>query len=289
MTTMTAPDLDLRPDSTVALRSPRGPVAMPRLGFGVFEVPDAKACEVVSEALCVGYRSIDTATIYGNEAGVGDALNRNDVPRSEIFVTTKVWNDAHGYDKVMRSYEDSLSRLRQEYVDLLLLHWPCSSKGLYVESWRALLDLARSGRVRAVGVCNFNPEHLQRLIDETGVAPSINQVELNPYLTQRRLRAFHDGHGVVTQAWGPLGHGGALLDDGTIRAIADEVGRTPAQVILRWHLQHGHVAIPKSATPSRIAQNFAVFDVELTPGQMARLDGLDRGRRTGPDPNVFGN
>lgn len=259
-------------------------VPMPQLGFGVYKIPAARCREAVTTALGVGYRAIDTASFYENERAVGAALARTDVPRSEIFLTTKVWNDCHGYDETLRSFEASSRRLQQRCVDLLLIHWPCPAQDRYVDSWRALLRLREEGRIRVAGVSNFDVVHLQRLMDETGEAPAINQVELHPYLQQLPLRAFHAEHGIATQAWGPLARGGELLHDSVITAIAAELGRTPAQVVLRWHLQQGNAAIPKSADPHRMAENFAVFDFDLAPGHLAAIEALDRGLRTGPDP-----
>lgn len=260
---------------------------MPQLGFGVYKIPQSECRHVIHTALSIGYRLFDTASFYDNEAGVGAALASADVPREEVFVTTKVWNDRHGYDQTLASFEESAKRLGRSVVDLFLIHWPCPQQDRFVDSWRALLRLRDEGRVRAAGVANFGREHLQRLIDETGEAPALNQIELHPYLTQEPLRAFHAHHGIATQAWGPLARGGQLLADPVITRIAQEHARTPAQVVLRWHLQHDTAVIPKSADPGRMAQNFDVFDFELTQPQMAAVDGLDRGERTGPDPETM--
>lgn len=262
--------------------------AIPQLGFGVWQVPDDEVAGAVGHALEVGYRHIDTAAIYGNERGVGEALARTDVPRDEIFVTTKVWNSAQGRDRTLAAFDESMDKLGLDTLDLYLVHWPVPSADLYVETWRALLELRDSGRVRSVGVCNHHVPHLQRLIDETGVAPAVNQIELHPWLQQREVRAFGEQAGIVTEDWSPLASGKGVLEDDTIRAIADEVGATPAQVVLRWHLQLGSVVIPKSVTPSRIAENFAALQVELSDDQMQRIAGLDRADgRTGPDPDEF--
>jgi 2,5-diketo-D-gluconate reductase A len=261
-------------------------VDIPQLGFGVWQVPDELAPATILTALEVGYRSLDTAKIYGNEDGVGRALAQTDVARDEIFLTTKVWNDDHGYDAALRAFEASSKRLGTR-VDLYLIHWPAPERDAYVDTWRALLQLRADGRIRAAGVCNFQQTHLQRLIDETGEAPAINQVELHPYLQQSSLRAFHAHTGIVTEAWSPLAQGGAVLVDPTITGIAARHSRSPAQVILRWHIQLGNVVIPKSVTPSRIAQNFDVFGFELDTDDMAAIEALNAERRTGPDPDKF--
>jgi len=271
----------------VTLSAGNSTVDIPQLGFGVWQVPDEDATAAVTTALEVGYRSIDTARIYENEEGVGRALATTEVPRGEIFLTTKVWNDDQGYDATLRAFEDSAKRLGQDYVDLYLIHWPAPKKDAYVDTWRALLQLRADGRIRAAGVCNFQQAHLQRLIDETGEAPAVNQVELHPRLQQASLRAFHAQQGIATEAWSPLAQGGDLLQDDTIAGIARTHHRTPAQVILRWHLQLGNVVIPKSVTPSRIAENFDVFGFELDAAELAAIEGLNRDERTGPDPDQF--
>jgi 2,5-diketo-D-gluconate reductase A len=271
----------------VSLSAGSTTIDIPQLGFGVWQVPDADVTDAVTTALEVGYRSIDTAAAYENEDGVGRALARTDVPREEIFLTTKVWNDQQGYDATLRAFDASAKRLGQEVVDLYLIHWPVPAKEAYVDTWRALLELRSQGRIRAAGVCNFQPAHLQRLLDETGELPALNQIELHPRLQQRELRAFHAQHGIVTEDWSPLASGGDLLEDPVITGIAQRLSRTPAQVVLRWHVQLGHVVIPKSVTPSRIAENFQIFDFELEPGDLAAIEGMDRGERTGPDPDTF--
>jgi 2,5-diketo-D-gluconate reductase A len=271
----------------VSLSAGTTTIDIPQLGFGVWQVPDAEVTDAAVAALEVGYRSIDTAAAYQNEAGVGQALARTDVPREEIFLTTKVWNDQQGYDATLRAFDASAKRLGQEVVDLYLIHWPVPAKDAYVDTWRALLELRSQGRIRAAGVCNFQPAHLQRLLDETGELPALNQIELHPRLQQRELRAFHAQHGIVTEDWSPLASGGDLLEDPIITGIAQRLSRTPAQVVLRWHVQLGHVVIPKSVTPSRIAENFQIFDFELEPGDLAAIEGMDRGERTGPDPDTF--
>lgn len=261
--------------------------AMPQLGFGVFRVPPPDAEDVVAMALEVGYRSIDTAAMYGNESGVGAAIRASDIPREQLFVTTKLNNDGHGTDAARRAFDASLERLGLDYVDLYLIHWPLPRQNRYVETWRALTELADDGRARAVGVSNFQIPHLQRLLDETGVVPAVNQIELHPQLTQDALRRFHDEHGIVTEAWSPIAKGGVLRDE-TVTGIAQKYGRTPAQVVLRWHLQLGNVAIPKSVHRERILENFDVFGFELASDDMDAISALDTNSRTGPDPDTFG-
>ncbi|TGE02538.1 aldo/keto reductase [Methylobacterium nonmethylotrophicum] len=261
---------------------------IPQLGFGVWRLADEEAPAVVGAALEAGYRLIDTAAMYGNEAGVGRAIAASGLPREEVFVTTKVWNDRHGYDETLRACEESLARLGLDHVDLYLVHWPVPQRGATVDTWRALMRLREDGRARSIGVCNFTVEHLKRVIDATGSTPSINQVELHPRFQQTALRAFHREAGIVTEAWAPLGRGG-VLDDPVIQAIAGKHGRTPAQVVLRWHLDAGTVAIPKSATPARIRENREVSGFSLDADDLARIAGLDDpAGRMGPDPETFG-
>lgn len=261
-------------------------VTMPQLGFGVFQVPDAETAAAVTTALESGYRSIDTAAIYGNEAGVGQALTASGIPRDELFVTTKLWNADQGYDTTLAAFDTSLARLGLDHVDLYLIHWPAPAHDRYKDTWRAFEKIHSEGRARAIGVSNFQPAHLQRLMDDSGVVPAVNQVELHPRLQQRELRAFHARHGIATEAWSPLAQG-ALLGDPAVTSIAGRLGRTPAQVILRWHLQLGNVVIPKSVTPERIRQNLDVFGFELTDADIAAIDALDDGGRIGPDPDTF--
>lgn len=264
---------------------------MPQLGFGVYKIPEDAVGAAIGAALEVGYRSIDTAALYGNEVGVGQALAAAQIPREELFLTTKVWNTEHGHDATLRAFDASMERLASGaggYVDLYLIHWPVPAEDLYVDTWRALLQLRAEGRVKAVGVCNFAPAHLQRLIDETGEAPAINQVELNPTFQQAQVRAFNTAHGVVTEAWAPLARAGALFADPVITSIAAKHARTAAQVVLRWHLQLGNVVIPKSVTPSRIAENFDVWDFELDAADLVAIARLEAGERQGPDPDTFG-
>lgn len=263
-----------------------GGVAIPQLGFGVWQVPPDDTERAVSVALESGYRHVDTAAAYENEAGVARAIQASGIPREELFVTTKVWNSHHGRERTLQSFAASMERLELDVLDLLLIHWPVPRRDLYVETWEALVELQAAGRVRAVGVSNFHAEHLARVIDATGVTPAINQVELHPRLQQRELRAFHAEHGIVTEAWSPLGQG-QILDDPVLRSIAEAHGRSPAQVVLRWHLQQGIVVIPRSVTPSRVRENIDVFDFELGPEDLDAIAALDAGGRIGPDPLEF--
>jgi len=263
-------------------------VEIPQLGFGVYKVPQDEVEAAVATALEVGYRHIDTAKLYDNEEGVGRAVRSSGIPRDEIFVTTKIWNDDHGYDETLAAFDASMARLGLDVLDLLLIHWPCPGQDRYVETWRALERLQSNGRVRSIGVSNFHVHHLHRLLAETSVVPSINQVELHPLLPQDELRMFDTAHGIVTEAWSPLARG-ALLDDPTIGAIAARIGRTPTQVVIAWHLALGNVVIPKSVTPSRIAENFDVLDIELTDDDVAAITGIgEAGRRLGADPDDLG-
>ncbi|WP_307817718.1 aldo/keto reductase [Nocardia acididurans] len=259
---------------------------MPKLGFGAYKVAGAQAEGIITKALEVGYRSIDTASLYENEEEVGRAIRESGLPRDEVFVTTKLWNSDHGYDSAMRAFDASLKRLGLDFVDLYLIHWPLPATDLYVDTFRALQSLKRQGRVVSIGVSNFNRSHLERVIGETGEIPVVNQIELHPYFAQNELRAFHAAHGIVTEAWSPLGRG-AEFNDSVIIALADKLGRTPAQIILRWHMQLGNVAIPKSATPSRMKENLAVFDFELTGREMTQITTLDKGARQGGDPDTL--
>ncbi|MFH8371222.1 aldo/keto reductase [Streptomyces sp. NPDC018031] len=261
-------------------------VPIPQLGFGVFQVPDDETAAAVGHALDAGYRSIDTAAVYGNEKGVGDALAASGLPRDEYFVTTKVWNEDQGYDSTLAAFDASLARLRLDHVDLYLIHWPAPARDRYADTWRAMERLLADGRVRAVGVSNFQPAHLRRLREDSDLVPAVNQVELHPRLQQRELRAFHAEHGIATEAWSPLAQG-ALLADPVITGLAERYGRTPAQVILRWHLQLGNVVIPKSVTPERIRQNIDVFGFDLADEDIAAITALDSGTRIGPDPDAF--
>ncbi|WIX83225.1 aldo/keto reductase [Amycolatopsis carbonis] len=262
-------------------------VEMPQLGFGVFQVPPAETKTAVKTALGAGYRSIDTATAYGNEAAVGEALAESGITRDELFITTKLWNSDQGYDQTLRAFDASVAALGLEQLDLYLIHWPLPARDKYVATWKALEKLYADGRVRAIGVSNFQPSHLRRILDEGSVVPAVNQIELSPYLVQQELRAFHADHGIATEAWSPLAKGGDLLGEQAVAEVASRHGKTPAQVVLRWHLQLGNVVIPKSVTPSRVAENIDVFGFTLTDDDLAALSALDRGLRTGPDPDTF--
>jgi 2,5-diketo-D-gluconate reductase A len=258
--------------------------AIPQLGLGVFQTPPDATADIVAAALQTGYRHVDTAAIYGNEAGVGQGLRAANTPRDEVFVTTKLWNDAQGYDSTLRAAEDSLKRLKLEHVDLYLIHWPSPRRGLYVETWRALIALREQGLVRSIGVSNFNAEHLERIVGETGVAPALNQIELHPRFQQRGLREVHAKHGIATESWAPLGRS-KFLEDPTIARVAAKHGRTPAQAVIRWHLDEGLIVIPKTARRERLPENFDVFGFTLDADDLAAIAALDRPNgRTGPDP-----
>lgn len=261
-------------------------VEIPQLGFGVFQIPPDEVVEPVRSAIESGYRLIDTAAAYGNEEGVGKAIAEAGVPREELFLTTKLWNTDHGHDEALRAFDTSLGKLGVDSVDLYLIHWPLPSRGRYVETWQALEKIYADGRARAIGVSNFTEPHLRRLLAESGVVPAVNQVELHPRFNQADLRAFHAEHSIVTEAWSPIGQGQGLLQDPVVTGIAQAVDRTPAQVVLRWHLQLGNVAIPKSTHAQRIRANIEVFDFELTAAQMGELSGM-AGSRLGPDPEQF--
>ncbi|MCC2308253.1 aldo/keto reductase [Cellulomonas chengniuliangii] len=262
--------------------------AIPQLGFGVFKVDDDTAETAVAHALAAGYRLIDTAKLYGNEAGVGRAVRASGLPREDVYVTTKIWNDDHGRERTLRAFDASVERLGLGVPDLVLIHWPFPGQDLYSETWSTLVELRDAGRVRSVGVSNFQPAHLARIIADSGVTPVVNQVELHPYLQQRALREIHAELGIATEAWSPLGRDTGLLDDPVLVAIAARHGVTPAQVVLRWHLDIGNIVIPKSVTPSRIQANLDVFDFALTEEDHEEIAGLDRGARIGPDPDVLG-
>ena len=258
---------------------------IPQLGFGVFKVSPDQTRDVVVQALDAGYRLIDTAAMYRNEEGVGAALAAADIPRKDIFVTTKLNNDAHGYDAALRAFELSRTKLGVEYVDLYLIHWPLPALDRYVETWKALIKLNQDGVARSIGVSNFQPEHLERITDETGVTPALNQIELHPYLTQPQLREYDTSHGIATEAWSPIARGGGLLKDPVITSLAEKYGKTPAQLVIRWHIDLGNVVIPKSVTPQRILENFEVLDFELDSEDVDALLALDRQGRTGAHPD----
>ncbi|WP_308345613.1 aldo/keto reductase [Streptomyces sp. ISL-94] len=266
---------------------------MPRLGFGVWQVPDAEAERAVATALEAGYRSIDTAAVYGNEGGTGKGIAASGIAREELFVTTKLWNGPSrkwGRDAVLRAFDDSLARLGLDHIDLYLIHWPRPMRDDFVSIWQAFEEIAASGRAKAVGVSNFRPADLERLAAESPLVPAVNQIELHPLFPQAELRAVHAERGIATEAWSPLGQGKGLLTLPEVAAIAARHGRSAAQVVLRWHLQLGNIAIPKSVTPARIRENLDVFGFELDAADMAALDALGAGaaaRRIGPDPAVF--
>jgi 2,5-diketo-D-gluconate reductase A len=261
-------------------------VEIPQLGFGVFQVPPEKTQDAVEEALETGYRHIDTAAAYRNERGVGAALAASGIPREEIFVTTKLWNSAQGYESTLGAFEKSRERLGLDHVDLYLIHWPVPSEGRALDTWRAFEKIHAEGGSRTIGVSNFRVEDLEMLEREAQVLPTVNQIELHPHFPQAELRAWHAEHGIATESWSPLAQGDLLANE-TIAAVAARHDRTPAQAILRWHLQLGNVVIPKSVTPKRIRENFALFDFELSDDDMTEIAALDVGQRIGPDPSTF--
>lgn len=277
--------MTLAPSPTLALHDGR---AIPQLGFGVYKTPPAQTAEAVAVALAAGYRHIDTATLYANEQGVGEAVRASGLDRDEVFVTTKVWNDAQGYDATLAAFAESERLLGLGVVDLYLIHWPQPARDLFVDTYRALETLKGEGRVRSIGVSNFEPEHLEALREAGLETPVLNQVELHPRLQQERVRAYGERHGILTQAWAPLGRG-SVLDDPVLAGVAAEHGITPAQAVLRWHLQQGRIVIPKSVTPQRIRENIDVFGFVLDEAQMAAIDALDAGEagRTGKVPGDF--
>ncbi|MFD8333000.1 aldo/keto reductase [Streptomyces solisilvae] len=262
-------------------------VRMPQLGFGVWQIPDDEAQVAVRNALDAGYRSIDTAAIYGNEEGTGKGLAASGIARDELFITTKLQNGDQGYDSALRAFDTSLTKLGLEYVDLYLIHWPLPAVDKYVDSWKAFEKIYAEGRAKAIGLSNFHPAHIQRLLSETSIVPVIDQIELHPQLPQAELRAFNARHEIATEAWSPLGQGKGLLEDPKLAAIAEKHGKSPAQVVLRWHLDLGNVVIPKSVTPSRIKENIGVFDFQLDSEDLAAIDSLGTGVRLGFDPETF--
>ncbi|EIM06099.1 Aldo/keto reductase, diketogulonate reductase [Planococcus antarcticus DSM 14505] len=258
---------------------------MPQLGFGVWQVEDDQATASVAKALETGYTSIDTAMIYKNEKGVGKALKETSVPREDLFITTKVWNSDQGYENTLTAFDESLERLGLDYVDLYLIHWPTPEFDTYIDTYKALEKLYKDGRVKSIGVCNFEVEHLERLLAECVVPPVLNQVECHPYLAQNDLKEFCAKHNIFVEAWSPLDQGGEVLKDESIQKIAEAKGKSPAQIVLRWHLQSDTIVIPKSVTPSRIEENFNVFDFELTEAEMNKIHALNKDRRKGAHPN----
>ncbi|MGH3459388.1 aldo/keto reductase [Aeromicrobium sp.] len=272
---MTTPTLDLN-----------NGVSIPQLGFGVFQVPPKDTADIVTQALDVGYRHIDTALAYHNEQGVGEAIASSSLSRDDVFVTTKLWNYDQGTDAAFKAFDASLERLGFDVLDLYLIHWPAPQQDRYVDTWKAFEQLYADGRIRAIGVSNFRVEDLQRLLDLGLTVPVVNQIELHPYLTQDELRIFHDKHEIVTEAWSPIAQG-AVLDDPVITELARAKDATPAQVVIAWHLALGNVVIPKSVTPDRIAENFASTEVELAGDEIDAISALNRNERTGPDPWEF--
>ena len=260
--------------------------SIPQIGFGTWQVPAAEAEAAASEALTVGYRHIDTAAVYANEAEVGLALDKSGLDRDDVYITTKLWNPDHGYEEAMRAFDLSMSKLGIEQLDLYLIHWQCKQFGKYVDTWRALIDLKESGRVRSIGVSNFKEPALREIIDATGVVPVLNQIELHPWFPQRDMRAVHEEFGIATESWSPLASG-QLIGDPALEAIAAKHGVSTAQVMIRWHLQLGLIVLPKSVTPTRIAENIDVFAFALDDDDMAAIAALESGRRTGPDPDDF--
>jgi 2,5-diketo-D-gluconate reductase A len=259
---------------------------IPQLGFGVFLIEPEKTADAVSAALEAGYRHVDTAEMYGNEKQVGEAVQRSGIDRGELFITSKLSNGWRTFDDALSAFDRSLSDLGSDFVDLFLIHWPLPTVRDFMDVWRALERVHGEGRARSIGVSNFQIPHLQRLLEEAEVVPAVNQIEAHPYLAQEELRSFGEGHGIVTEAWSPIGRG-RILDDPVIREIAGRVGRTPAQVVLRWHIQLGNVVFPKTSQPERMRENFDLFDFSLDESDMNALSALDRGQRFGPDPDVF--
>ncbi|NLU66079.1 aldo/keto reductase [Streptomyces sp. HNM0574] len=260
---------------------------MPQLGFGVWQVPDDEATSAVSAALAAGYRSIDTAAVYENEKGTGRALAESGLARDDLFVTTKLWNSEQGYDSTLRAFDASLERLGLDHVDLYLIHWPLPEIDKYLDTWKAFEKIYADGRAKAIGVSNFQPAHLRRLLEHAEVIPALNQIELHPNLQQAELRALHAEHGIATEAWSPLGQGKDLLQDPKLAALAEKHGKSAAQIVLRWHLQTGNVVIPKSVTPSRIKENIDVFDFALDDADMEAVAALNTDTRLGPDPDTM--
>jgi 2,5-diketo-D-gluconate reductase A len=263
--------------------------SIPQLGFGVFQIEPKDTVEAVSTAFQVGYRHIDTAEMYGNEKEVGEAVAKSGLDRADVFVTSKLANDAHRPDDARRAFEASLKALGFDYLDLFLIHWPLPAKydGDFVSTWQTLEEFYREGRARSIGVSNFQPHHLRRLHEVTEITPAVNQIEVHPFLTQDDVRSFCAEHQIAVEGWSPIGQG-AVLDDPAIGSIAERVGKTPAQVVLRWHIQRGDIIFPKSVTPPRINENFEIFDFELSDGDVAEISALNKNQRTGPDPDKFG-
>lgn len=276
---MTVPSITLNNDTTI-----------PQLGFGVFQVPPADTAEVTTKAFEVGYRHIDTAEMYQNEEGVGAAIKASGLPREELYITSKLNNSFHRPDDAKRAFDETLRKLGLDRIDLFLIHWPLPTRydGDYVSTWRTLASFVEDGRAASVGVSNFQPEHLDRIVEETGVKPAVNQIEVHPYLTNEAARAASHRHQVVVEAWSPIAQGG-VLDDEVIGRIASAHGKTPAQVTLRWHIERGDIVFPKSVNEQRMRENFEIFDFSLSPDEVSAISALDRGEsgRTGPNPDTF--
>jgi 2,5-diketo-D-gluconate reductase A len=273
--------------STVPTIALNNGVSIPQLGFGVFQVPPEETKEATLTALEVGYRHIDTAQMYGNEEGVGQAIRESGIPRDEIFVTSKLNNGFHAHDDALKAFDGTLDTLGLDTVDLFLIHWPLPGIDVdFVETWKALEEVYRDGRARSIGVSNFQPAHLRRIVQEAEIVPAVNQIEVHPYLTQDDVRAVNAEHGVATEAWSPIAQG-LVLDNPVVTGLATDKGKTPAQVVLRWHVQRGDIVFPKSVTRSRVEENFDIFDFELTEGEMGTITALNKDERTGPDPDVF--
>jgi len=266
-------------------------ISMPQFGLGVFQMSDGQEVESsVTAALEAGYRLIDTARMYGNEAGVGNAIRASGIPREDIFVTTKLANPDQGYDSTLRAFDASMERLNLDYIDLYLIHWPVPSRGLFPETWKAFEKLWGDGIVRAIGVCNFKPNHLETLLEKAEIVPAVNQIELHPWLQQHETRDFCKKHDIQIESWGPIGgSGGTLLDDERLKPLAEKHGKTPAQVVLRWHIQNGFVVIPKSTHPDRIRENADIFDFALSDEDMTIIESMNKDERHGPDPDVLGS
>lgn len=263
-------------------------VQIPQFGFGVFQIEPGETAQAVRTAFDAGYRHIDTAQMYGNEEGVGQAIRESGIPRDELFITTKLDNDRHGHDEAAKALDESLRRLGLDHVDLYLIHWPRPQENRYVETWQGFEELASAGRARAIGVSNFQVPHLERLALETSTVPAVNQIELHPRFPQAELRAYHRANAIATEAWSPIGQGGDLLEEQSLTSLADKYGKTPAQIVLRWQIELGNIVFPKSVTPSRIAENIDIFDFELAPEDRATIGELATGERMGPDPDQFG-
>lgn len=263
-------------------------ILMPQIGLGVFKMEDGQEVGLAIEAAFrSGYRLIDTASVYRNEEGVGRAVAYSGIPREELFITTKLWNDDQGYDNTLKAFDASLERLGMDYIDLYLIHWPNPDAGIMAETWRAMEYLYEEGRTRAIGVSNFKPAHLEMLLQNARIMPAVNQIELHPMFTQLETRGYCDKKGIAVESWSPLMRAGELLEHATITGIANAHGKEPAQVVLRWHIQSGLITIPKSSTPERIESNISIYGFQLSKDEMERIDGLNRDRRIGPDPDAF--